>query len=313
MGRGCDKFNSTDVTTCQENYLNYSSPNHDFYTLQAPLDPRLPGGGGYIIKGLFDEATLGNQPDNGTVVTFAPELDYGWHGVDTNFSLRGRGGFRISGGTSTGRGVRDTCFATLDAPNSKGREGNEAKGGCIPDAKWTTNARANMSYTIPYIDVLASAVFQYRPGAAKTATLTFNRNDIVWNPGSEHRATDPCTVNNAASQGCFYNNTAVSQTASTDLLDFGDQYGESIRLWDLKFAKNIRFGNKRINLGVDVYNLFNSDAATSYDGTYTATRLADGTWVTDNPTTPVVEVNNWGRVTGLVPPRFARFQVQFDF
>jgi len=314
MGRGCDKFNgATDVTACQQSYLDYSNPDYDFYSFQAPPDPRLPGGGGYVIRGLFDEATLGNQPDNGSVVTYSPELSYGWHGVDTNFSLRGKGGFRISGGTSTGRGVRDTCFATLDAPNVKGREGNEYKGGCIPDAKWTTNARANMSYTIPYIDVLASAIFQYRPGPAKTATLTFNRADIVWDAESADRANADCTLQGQAAKGCFYNGTTASGTASADLLDFGDQYGEAIRLWDLKFAKNIRFGSKRVNLGVDIYNLFNSDAATSYNSTYTATRLADGTWVADNPATAAIEVNNWNQVTGLAPPRFARFQIQFDF
>ena len=315
MGLGCDKFNSTDVTECQQSYLNYSNPNFDFYSIQAPVDPRLPNGGGYVIRGLYDEATLGLQPNNGTAVTFAPELSYGWHGVDTNFSLRGRGGFRISGGTSTGRGVRDTCFATLDAPNVKGREGNEYKGGCIPDAKWTTNARANMSYTIPYVDVLASAVFQYRPGTAKTATLTFNNTDIVWDPESADRANIDCTINGAPAKGCFYNGAATSGTSTVDLLDFGDQYGEAIRLWDLKFAKNIRFGNKRVNLGVDVYNLFNSDAATGYDSNYVAFRQPDGTWGQDNPaTTTVVETtNNWNRVNGLVSPRFVRFQVQFDF
>jgi len=38
-----------------------------------------------------------------------------------------------------------------------------------------------------------------------------------------------------------------------------------------------------------------------------------GTFVTDNPATPAIEVQNWGRATELISPRFARFQVQFDF
>jgi hypothetical protein len=83
--------------------------------------------------------------------------------------------------------------------------------------------------------------------------------------------------------------------------------GENTAQFDLKLAKNIRFGNKRLNVGVDVYNLFNSDAIIGYNDTYTL----------DNPATPQVEVNNWnqpgGIGGGLLSPRFARLQVQFDF
>lgn len=49
--------------------------------------------------------------------------------------------------------------------------------------------------------------------------------------------------------------------------------------------KNIRVANRRLNIGVDIYNLL--DAITSYDDTYTL----------DTPATPAVEVNNWGQPT----------------
>jgi hypothetical protein len=308
LGRGCDKYNGrTDVTTCQQGYLDYTSPDFDFFTVTAPSDPRLPQGGAYVIKGLNDQSAT-TQPNNGSVVTYAPELSYGWHGVDTNFVLRAKYGIRISGGTSTGRGVRDTCFATLDAPNSKGREGNEARGGCIPDAQWVTNGRANFSYTIPKIDVLASGVFQYRPGAARSANLTVNPADVTWGATNTNRYTTDCSSLGRTS-GCFYS----GPTKTVDLLDFGDLYGESARLLDMKLAKNIRFYGKRINLGVDIYNVFNSDAALSYNDTYTATRLPNGTYVTDNPATTAVETQQWGQVTGLVSPRFVRFSMQIDF
>jgi hypothetical protein len=68
-----------------------------------------------------------------------------------------------------------------------------------------------------------------------------------------------------------------------------------------------------VNFGVQVYNLFNSDAVTGYNNTYTAFRLPDGTWVEDNPNTADVEVNNWGNVTNIITPRFMRFSVAFNF
>ena len=73
-------------------------------------------------------------------------------------------------------------------------------------------------------------------------------------------------------------------------------------LFDLKLAKNIRFGSKRATVGVDIYNVFNSDAIQDYNDT----------WTLDNPATPEDE-NLWGDPSGLVSPRFVRASVQFYF
>ena len=50
-----------------------------------------------------------------------------------------------------------------------------------------TKVRGNASYTIPWIDVLAGAVFQYRPGPERTANLNYNSTDVVWEPGDANR------------------------------------------------------------------------------------------------------------------------------
>ena len=39
----------------------------------------------------------------------------------------------------------------------------------------------------------------------------------------------------------------------------------------------------------------------------------NGVWQQDDPSTPQVEVNDWGRVTNVTNPRFARFSLTFDF
>ena len=79
-------------------------------------------------------------------------------------------------------------------------------------------------------------------------------------------------------------------------------YGARINLIDLKLAKNIRFRGSRLLVGVDIYNLFNSDGITQYNVTYTR----------DNPATPQNE-NLWGQPILIVPPRFVRAQVQLNF
>jgi hypothetical protein len=68
-------------------------------------------------------------------------------------------------------------------------------------------------------------------------------------------------------------------------------------------AKNIRFGTYRATVGVDMYNVFNSDAIQDYNDT----------WTVDNPGTPAVEVNQWGNPQGLISPRYVRLSLQFYF
>ena len=98
-------------------------------------------------------------------------------------------------------------------------------------------------------------------------------------------------------QGCLLSST-TAQTVNRNLLS-NDMTGEGIRIFDIKVAKNIRFGSRRLNLGMDLYNAFNSDAAMGYCEAFPACG--------DTPP------SQWMRVFQITAPRYARFQVQFDF
>jgi hypothetical protein len=112
----------------------------------------------------------------------------------------------------------------------------------------------------------------------------------------------------------LFNGNVATQTQQINLLDFGDLYGERSNNWDLTLRKNIRFSGKRLNFGVDIYNLFNSDAATTVQpDVHRVLRPSTGQWVSDDPATPQVETNTWGDITQLVNPRFMRFTVSLDF
>jgi hypothetical protein len=93
-------------------------------------------------------------------------------------------------------------------------------------------------------------------------------------------------------------------TATTDInvLMDNELFGERIMLFDLKLAKNIRFAGKRLTVGVDVFNVLNSDAIDDYNDN----------WILPENLAPG-EVNPWGQPTSLVSPRFAQFSLQFDF
>ena len=61
-------------------------------------------------------------------------------------------------GTSTGRVQRDTCFARLDAPDVRGREGSEYLAGCRTITPFQTIVKGSASYTVPWVDVLVGVV-----------------------------------------------------------------------------------------------------------------------------------------------------------
>jgi outer membrane receptor protein involved in Fe transport len=86
------------------------------------------------------------------------------------------------------------------------------------------------------------------------------------------------------------------------LLNPGELYGPGYTTFDLKIGKNLRFANKRVNVGVDIYNLFNKEQVLTYQDNFDTV---------DNPATPVVE--QWGQATSLLSPRFVRLSIQFDF
>jgi hypothetical protein len=71
-------------------------------------------------------------------------------------------------------------------------------------------------------------------------------------------------------------------------------WGERNNNIDLRIAKILRFGGTRSQVGVDIFNLMNADTVTNYNYGF----VQGGSWLT--PTT-------------IVPARYARISVQFDF
>jgi len=63
----------------------------------------------------------------------------------------------------------------------------------------------------------------------------------------------------------------------------------------MRFAKIARFGGRRADIGIDLYNIINANTQTGYNQTFGN----DGTGL-------------W-RPTSIQNARFARFNVRFDF
>jgi hypothetical protein len=263
------------------------------FTVTAPVDSRLPSGGGNAIT-FVDPRTLAT--DN--YVTF--ETDYGqartqyWHGVDVNVNARLSSGLIVQGGTSTGRGVIDYCDVASKLPElflaTAANPARQQTSSCHVTEEWLTQLRGLASYTIPKIDVQVSTSFQFKPG-----TLGIGGNDSATNGLSIAANYNAANTAIQQSLGRLPTGGLANGNTSVNLLLPGQVYGDRVNQVDLRLAKVLRVGRTRTQVGVDWYNIFNANPGLTYDQVYTGT----GT--------------TWLRPTTILLPRFARFNATFNF
>jgi hypothetical protein len=99
-------------------------------------------------------------------------------------------------------------------------------------------------------------------------------------------------------QGRLPAGASANGTTTVNLLANGDLYpDERLTQVDMRFAKIVRFGGKRADIGVDLYNLFNTNDTTTFDANFP---------LANNGAT-------WLQPSNIVPPRFARFNITFSF
>ena len=266
VGLNCDYFLGADVDTCIDNMHELRGPAPRLLQLPDSRRSAAPERRQYVIKGVANQKALGALPGRGERHDHSERAGVrrGAAWTPTSCTAGPAASASREARASAGRSATpvrvdgDLGSYRLQSQPYKGREGNLYGGGCDVYNPYQLNARASGSYTIPWVDVLAGVAFQSRPGNAIAANLNVPFQAAVWEPSSASRT------------GTQFNGAVAAATQTVNLLDFGDLYGERTNNWDLTLRKNIRFAGKRLNFGVDIYNLFNSDAATAYNQTYTA-------------------------------------------
>ena len=262
---------------------------YDSYTLTAPQDSRLAGGGGYPIDvyvptvaaaGVAARQYLTLEKEVG------PERDSHWDGVDFTVNARLRGGLTAQVGTTTGRAVVNTCEtatrysqiqgATVTGPNPRG---------CNNVEPWMTTLRGLASYTVPKLDVLVSATLRSQHPEEITATWQVPNSVIA-------AALGRLPVGSTAT-----GNTNITLTDNEHRV-YDDERKTQV---DMRIAKIFRFGRTRTDIGVDVFNLLNTNYATGFNTTYI--------YNTDNTPRP----SGWGTPTAIYSPRFVRLNFTVNF
>jgi hypothetical protein len=266
-----------------------TAADYETYSIAIPQHDNLPGAGSTASFVAITQAANAR----GAQSYMTSEKDYGdprtayWQGVDFTATARLASGLTVQAGTSTGRGVRNFCNVTRALPELLGSARVDS---CDVTEKLATSFRGLASYTVPKVGVLVSASMRSLEtapgGGVATNGLSLAANYVV-----------PNTIIQQ-SLGRLPANALATGTTTLNLLNPGQLYSLArINLVDMRFAKILRMGGRRADVGVDLYNLFNSNVTTSYQQTYEQ-RTNGAAWLTP---------------TAIAAPRLARFHVTLNF
>jgi hypothetical protein len=250
------------------------------YTVTAPSDPRLPGGGGYTVGPLYN---LNPDVFGQSNLLIKSTKDVGsdtrvFNGVDVTLNVRAARGVTFSGGTSTGKVVNDWCEIRAAVPESY-----LLNPYCRVESPFLTSVRGLVTYTIPAIDVNLSSVFQDKPniGTDQIASLAAN---YTLTAGDE-----------AAAAAQIGRPLTTTGPITVNLVPPGDLYGERVRQWDLSAKKLFRLGGQRITVGADVYNVLNNNVTLAFNPVFA-------------PAT-----TGWQQPTAYMNPRVFRLNAEFSW
>jgi hypothetical protein len=277
-----------------------SAADYTPFSILAPVDPRLPNGGGYTVGGLYNlvQSKVGQVDELAQSYNNFGEQIENWQGVDFSVVARLRNGLTVQGGTSTGRRLADGCAVRANLPelgsndnglltNSSVTANVNALGGgpfalsvrnpyCRIEEPYRTDFRGLASYIVPKVDVQVSATWASIPGDSLRADFVANNAWIASGPQPLGRP-----LSGAA-------------TVTVNLIPPATMWGERQNNVDMRIAKILRYGSTRALVGVDIFNVLNADTVTNYNYGF----VAGGPWLT--PTT-------------ITPARYARIAVQVDF
>jgi len=159
---------------------------------------------------------------------------------------------------------------------------------CSATEPFQTSARGLVSYTIPKVDVLVSAIVRSQANVQPGG-------DVATNGASRTANYLMTAAQFQAATGHTLRTGVTSETVN--LLLPGQVYGDRVNNLDLRVAKIIRIKQTKANVGLDIYNVTNANTGTTFESTYD----------------PATNGLRWMRPTAVLQPRFVKFNVQFDF
>ena len=256
------------------------------YSITAPSDPRLPGGGSYAVNGLNNvvQSKFGQTSNNITLADDIGDQYQRYNGMLLNVSARLGTGVQLQGGINTGKTVQDNCAVRAQ----------------VPELTTTAGVSPAVNPGNPYATTTPGSSPRRRHSA-----VTRCQGSMCSSPG-------PSGATRAASSAANWNApvslvsaalgrpaAVVGSTVPISLVAPGQVWGDRVNALDLRFAKILHFGRVRYNVGVDVINVTNSSAILTYNQNFN----------------PAVTTGSqaWLAPQSVLTPRFLKIGAQIDF
>jgi Carboxypeptidase regulatory-like domain len=270
--------------------LRFDASSYNSFCINAPSDPRLPGGGAYQVCGVPDlkpEVNALNLPAN-NLIRFSK--DFGgetnvFQGFDVNLEGRFRNGAFLKGGFTAGLRETDNCNLAVagieyaqweiypDGPNC------HREYGFRPDFKFSGN------YPLPW-------------GMQLAGTYQFSRGVQAGGAGGTS-VNAGWTLSSALLNQIAARTWTGVASRTVQLIRDGDEYGEhNLNQLDLRVGKRFDIGRARVRVDLDMFNIFNSSWPFTVNNAYSITPGA---------------TNQWQRPTNVLTHRFFKVGGHLSF
>jgi hypothetical protein len=224
------------------NLLVNPSSDYDPYCVTAPVDSRLPGGGGYQVCGLYDlkAAKFGQVQNQVNRADLYGKRIEAYDGIDLTINARLPQGAQLSGGLNLGRTATNACFV-VNSPQDLLN--------CAVTPPFQPNIKLTGVYPLPLAGLQVSATLQVIPGPQITASYLLTSAQVQSSLGRPLGA-------------------GAAGTVTVPLIAPGTLYAPYGKQLDVRFTKRFTFGRTRLNANVDLLNIVNAGAVQALSSTY---------------------------------------------
>jgi hypothetical protein len=228
------------------------------FCVTAPVDSRLPNGGGYQLCGLYDVVPT-KFAQATTVVSRAPTTNGNqtevYNGFDFVANIRLQRGININGGVNTGRTVTNDCGLAKDnlqyainplLPNTPHTDPY-----CDVVPPWSASTQVKFSGAIPLpYQFQVATTYQNLPGIPYSANYTYSNAQVSGSLGRDLAAGANATV------------------SSVPLIPPNKYFEGRIQQVDFRFSRLFRIAGKRVEPEFDIYNALNASPILSVNSTF---------------------------------------------